>query len=210
MILNIRKLRLERKMTLEQLAAKAGISRSLLNEFELGTKRPNTKRLQQIADALGVGMVDLFDTSAGVVAAGQAANGFHEPQVEPWRGSNANRAAPAAILSAFGGGLGDPALFTSRAGVAALGVLAGDILVVDLAMRATQGDTVLVTVADLDTGAAETLLRRYVPPFVLSGDPDDPRANLRLDQTGAVAVMGVVTAIIRDELTRRRGQAAGA
>lgn len=60
MKLKIRKLRTERKLTLDQLAEMAGISRPHLNQIELGNKPINSLRMQQIADALEVSPSDLF------------------------------------------------------------------------------------------------------------------------------------------------------
>ena len=48
-------------MTLEQLAEKAGISRSYLNELELGAKTINATRLDQVARALNVATIDLIE-----------------------------------------------------------------------------------------------------------------------------------------------------
>lgn len=61
MRLRIRELRQERGWTLDELASAAGISRALLNQFELGDRRPNTLRLEQIARALGVRVSDLIE-----------------------------------------------------------------------------------------------------------------------------------------------------
>lgn len=60
MKLNIRAHRNMQGLTIEQLAEKAGISRSYLTELELGAKVINANRLEQIAKALGVRVTDLF------------------------------------------------------------------------------------------------------------------------------------------------------
>lgn len=71
MKLNIRAIRNMQGLTIEQLAEKAGISRSYLTELELGAKVINANRLEQIAKALGVKIADLFpDPSVTVAATG--------------------------------------------------------------------------------------------------------------------------------------------
>lgn len=59
MKLRIRELRLAKGLTQHQIAAKAGISQSYFNEIETGRKTVNARRLEQIADALGVQVADL-------------------------------------------------------------------------------------------------------------------------------------------------------
>ncbi|GGE24097.1 Phage repressor protein C, contains Cro/C1-type HTH and peptisase s24 domains [Gemmobacter megaterium] len=79
----IRQLRQERRLTLEELAEKAGISRSYLNELELGAKTINANRLQQVARALGVEVTDLFASEPTPVAvAGQVGAGARVPLVD--------------------------------------------------------------------------------------------------------------------------------
>lgn len=61
MRLRIRSLRQSANLTLEQLAERAGISRSYLNELELGAKTINALRLEQVAKALNVTTTDLIE-----------------------------------------------------------------------------------------------------------------------------------------------------
>ena len=64
MALRIRKLRDEKGWTQEELASKAGISRSQLAMIEKETRPANTLRLNAIAAALGVTADELFETNA--------------------------------------------------------------------------------------------------------------------------------------------------
>lgn len=61
MALKIRELRKARGWTQEQLADKAGVSRSYLTEIETGAKTVNMRRLDAIAIALGVETPALID-----------------------------------------------------------------------------------------------------------------------------------------------------
>lgn len=67
MKLTIRQHRNNKGLTLEQLAERAGISRSYLTELELGAKTINANRLEQIAKAMNLRVIDLFELQAAPV-----------------------------------------------------------------------------------------------------------------------------------------------
>jgi transcriptional regulator with XRE-family HTH domain len=56
----IQKIRKERHITQEELAERLNVSQSWLARIETGREIPNLKRLQQIAQALGVKVKDLI------------------------------------------------------------------------------------------------------------------------------------------------------
>ncbi len=58
--LRIRQLRQERHLTLEQLAAKAGMSAGQLSQLERGTRNLNNPTIERLARALGVKPSDLI------------------------------------------------------------------------------------------------------------------------------------------------------
>lgn len=61
MVLNIKRLREEKGMTQEQLAEKANVNRSLLNQLETGKlKNTSINTLQKIADTLNCKIIELF------------------------------------------------------------------------------------------------------------------------------------------------------
>ncbi len=55
----IRRLRLERSLTIESLAHDAGITTGSLSKIELGQSAPAWWTVRKVADALGVSIVDL-------------------------------------------------------------------------------------------------------------------------------------------------------
>lgn len=61
MVRNLRQLRLERKMTQQELGARAGLTGPKISELESGRGNPQLSTLHQVADALGVGVHDLFE-----------------------------------------------------------------------------------------------------------------------------------------------------
>lgn len=56
------KVRKEKKVTLTQLEAMTGISKTTLNDIENGKMSPKMKQLEAIAIALGVRITDLFES----------------------------------------------------------------------------------------------------------------------------------------------------
>lgn len=71
MKLRIKELRQAKGMTIDDLAAVVGISRSYVNELETGKKTINGRRLEQFAAALGVTVYDLIedpDVSAEIMS----------------------------------------------------------------------------------------------------------------------------------------------
>lgn len=59
----LRDVRRKRGMNLRQLESKSGISRSALSRIERGEVIPDLYELEKIAEGLGVGIVDLFDSA---------------------------------------------------------------------------------------------------------------------------------------------------
>lgn len=85
MKLRIRQLRKDKGLTLEELAEAAGISRSYLNELELGAKTINANRLEQVAKALNVQPEGLFVSTARPIAvAGRVGAGARVPLADAY------------------------------------------------------------------------------------------------------------------------------
>lgn len=62
---NARDLRGERQWSLEQLAARSGVSKGMLVQIEQARTNPSIGTLCRIADAFGVGLAQLVELSAG-------------------------------------------------------------------------------------------------------------------------------------------------
>lgn len=60
---NLRRLRLERKLTQDVLADEAGVRQALISELEAGKIDVRLDTLQRIAMALNAKLVELFDES---------------------------------------------------------------------------------------------------------------------------------------------------
>ena len=67
---NLRKLRKERKLSMDALAEKAGTSKQVLSRYENGERVPKISMVQKLADALGVSISELsgevFDIKANI------------------------------------------------------------------------------------------------------------------------------------------------
>ncbi|WP_439498105.1 helix-turn-helix domain-containing protein [Bosea sp. (in: a-proteobacteria)] len=73
----LRRLRRERRLSLEELASRTSLSIGFLSQIERGLSSPTLRALAGVADALGVGLADLFpngeaspDQAATIVRAG--------------------------------------------------------------------------------------------------------------------------------------------
>lgn len=74
-----------------------------------------------------------------------------------------------------------------------LALLAGDVLICDLAAKPAPGDIVIVNVADEETGTAETIVGRFFPPILSPAGFGDP-----IDSTsGQVTIYAVVAGSMR-------------
>lgn len=79
------------------------------------------------------------------------------------------------------------------------GVLPGDVMLVDMRETARGGDVVCAQVYDFQRGTAETKLRLFEPPYLLTAtmDPGLRDAPIYVDGERAV-IMGVVTRMLRE------------
>ncbi len=93
------------------------------------------------------------------------------------------------------------ATYKLRRGSAGFGLRAGDILVLDIGRLAKPGEMILVGVTDRLGHETRTMVRRYVPPFALSADPDEPTPALAMGNDGLVAWRGTVIAMLRGQMT---------
>lgn len=80
------------------------------------------------------------------------------------------------------------------------GLDAGDVVIVDTDREAEPGNLVVAQVYDLRRGTAETVIRYYHPPYLISpSDRPDQRVPLMIDHE-TVQVRGVVIRQLRDRV----------
>lgn len=61
--LKLKQLRLDKGMSLTELAQKSGLSMSYINEIEKGKKYPKSDKIVALAEAMGSIMIHLFHSS---------------------------------------------------------------------------------------------------------------------------------------------------
>jgi transcriptional regulator with XRE-family HTH domain len=61
----LRELRNEASLSQEELAERAGVSRTTIAYLELGMRKPHPKTRRKLAEALGVAPVELMDSETG-------------------------------------------------------------------------------------------------------------------------------------------------
>ena len=138
----------------------------------------------------------------GVASPESVPQGFSENQAAPWivpaaPGQRGDLEGPRrALIAALAPSAQNAATFVASTNLLAFGLLAGDVLIVDLKARAKDGDLVLATVADLYTGEASTIVRRLGTPYLLSGDPTD-KTPLHVVDGARTVVMGPIVASFR-------------
>lgn len=182
-------------LSLSELAVKAGLSPSTVTRYindATGKLTITERTLDAIATFSGVakhvlpgqrGIPGLGDSEAVTYHAGR------EGQVADWVASaiDAHRAGRNGV---------EPWIMKSYA-LDLMGILPGDILMIDRNRRAKAGDIVCAQLTDLATGRAETVIRRYDPPYIvtLSAKIGPTRPEVVDDER--VVILGVETGMIR-------------
>lgn len=151
----------------------------------------------KIAQALGR-TVESISNNLDLPPPAPAASGFAEAQAEPWVPPAHGAAAdPIAFLKQ---GIRHPASYRITRPSPSLGLLAGDVVIIDLASPPKDGDIILVGAVNISDHSAApdviTLLRRYHGSFALSADPGEPMPILSLEGHDA-SWRGTVRAMFR-------------
>lgn len=181
-------------MTQTALAEATGVSRSHMSEIISGNGNPSVTLLRAIADVLSVDIPDLF---------AKPATGFAEAAVTPLDLSGSNSSASLAHVVAPD--IVTPEYYRINRDMIALGLLSGDVLIVEKTNKAQNGDMVVVNVIDPDTQESETELRRVAMPWLV-GDmtAQEPLVSMESDDQSR-AIHGVVRGSVRgpglDQLT---------
>lgn len=187
----LKELRTGMGLTQEEMSDRLGISVGLYNGLETGKRRMNADYIEAAAAIFGIRPAALIDDpETGPDASG--AGGFAE-QAEPWDASPGTRNAVAGIYADVA--RNPAAVHRATVDLPAFGVQAGDLLVCDLSRLPQPGDLAVLTISDPGTDNSHTLIRRFVPPFLLpgtvqmQGDPelaDNPNVTPRYPVVGII------------------------
>lgn len=191
MKISISQMLARRGLTQRKLAEQVGINPGFLSQIISGKRNPSLATLARIAEVLQVPL-DLLTEPDDPGAPRHRATGFAEPPVAPYaaRSDDERRA-----ILALAGHASVPArhavLFRVTRPTPALGLMAGDILVIDARPRPRDGQIVIVQVEDRESGEAETraAIFRAGQPAAAFGEPEFA--------PGDASVMGAVCATVR-------------
>lgn len=187
-----------RGLSAHQLANLVGVGKNTIAQIESGaTKSPTVETVRRIAAALGVTpgyIIDGETDPAGPSGFGESELAAWEPKRSGQRPDHHDRLmrVPAA-LAPNAGHLATQRLTHDLPG---FNFEAGDVLVIDIKALPQTGDLVMATVADFQTGTAHTILRRYVPPYLVPGDSSRSSDVVVVDNARTV-ISGKVVASFR-------------
>lgn len=155
-------------MTQTALADRVGVNKGFMSEVVSGKKYPSVETLMAIAAALGVPVVALFDDAPTDQGAARAEPAGMAEDATPYTPAATTHGDPVRTLYAS---RARNAAITHRAAVdmPGFGITAGDLLVCDLSRLPSPGEVTVAVAVDTDTGTAQTMIRRYTPPFLLAG-----------------------------------------
>lgn len=117
----------------------------------------------------------------------------YRPQVAPMNATAQIQALAAALCPA----VATPTFYRVRQNASSCGLLAGDVLVVQLGMTAQPGDLVIATIADTDRDIQTSIIRRFWPPLLVPVMPDDPYPALPAEGDQCSAVVASVKGMAR-------------
>ena len=120
------------------------------------------------------------------------AGGFAESELTPWEGPRRNDTPDP--IAALAPGAGHPTAYRLGKAVPGFSLLKGDVVILDLKTPAKRDDIVVARIVDTDIGDAQTVLRRYLPPYLVTATSAEPS---EIADDGDIAIMGPVVASFR-------------
>ncbi|WP_300009742.1 helix-turn-helix transcriptional regulator [uncultured Roseobacter sp.] len=122
------------------------------------------------------------------------ASGFEESYAVAWEPQKAFQVED--VMKSLAPKAKSPCPFKLTRDAPAFNLSKGDILILDLNSSAKTGDIVLANRVDPNTGSAETLLGRYLPPYI---SPPNASEKPQLVDSNLISVMGPVVASFRPD-----------
>lgn len=156
---------------------------------------PRIDSLHSVAKVLQVTVEWLVDGTGGTEPARQ--HGFSDADAAIWVAAHHEGLDAAALLHSLAPGARRPVAYQLSRNQPGLALLRGDVLVIDQLREARSGDTVVVNFDENANGQPVTLVRRYLPPYLVGADATEDAPILTLDATGRVAILGTVEASFR-------------
>lgn len=188
MRLKLKKILDERGITQTAFAAQVNLSEGYISNISQGKKRPAIDKVERIAAALDISVRDLIEDEEAT----SGATGFSESEATPFVFKDKSPLSRAvAALSSMLTRAETYRVGTSDAGLA---IYAGDLLVLELKHEAQTGDMVVANLSDTQTDTHRTVVRQYVPGWLVGGGTaPQPLAS----ETVSIGIIGVVKHIVR-------------
>lgn len=159
------------------LVKKIGAGGSYVRDILYGrSKNPQGAKLRAAADALNVDVDWLLGAGPRELIAKKNGGGFAEPaQASAWtppeRREGDNRPSLDDLLRALCPPDARPAYLKASATLPAIGIIAGDLVVIDLKRPPRRGEIVTVQRVDEETASAVTVFRRWLDPILVPPEP---------------------------------------
>lgn len=187
-------------LSAQAVSVKAGLSKDGIRNWQRRAESGagmNMSSLTQVAEVLGVPVDWLLN--GGQPPAPPAHNGGPPGLADeacPFTGTTQDIAA--AVRTLFGGA-GRNVSVTHRASawLPDLGIAPGDLIVCDLARLPEPGELAIVTAQDEDHATSASLIRRYLPPWLVPSGPPGSSPPVQVSTPG-IAVRHPVVGIIRN------------
>lgn len=182
-------------LSISALAQRTGVAPSTLTRYvndRSGTLTIKDATLDAIAGFSGVPKLIMPGTRLPL--------GMSEAGVVPYRAGESEPLpdwVADAVEKAKAGRNGIDAWIIKDRALDLLGILPGDVVLIDQNRRARAGDVVCVQLTDLVTGNVETVMRHYEPPYVLTYSARMQPARPEAVDDERVIIMGVSIGAIR-------------
>jgi antitoxin component of RelBE/YafQ-DinJ toxin-antitoxin module len=173
-----------------RIAKELGIAPStltrLLREPDDSTSTLHARTLRMLEEFSGLTL-----GSGNEPAGAPGTPGFREEAV-PFDAKSADPALSAAIKALTAGRKAADAWTIKTRSLERVGFMPGDVVIVDLGMRAQAGNAVCAQVYDVRSGTAETVMRLYEPPYLLTASLDENLRRPLVVDDEQVVIKGVV------------------
>lgn len=186
------------RLTATEVARKAGLTSTTLTRF-MNKDEPTLLSSRTIAKIEATFAFPLLD-----IKGGNHTSGMRE-EARPYAADGEKPKTPVdrAIDALINDQRGCDAWVLETDALAALGYLAGDVVIVDLNAKAESGDIVCAQAYDWDTGTAETIFRLFEAPYLTAPSTHPRHRKPRLVDNDTVSIKGVVIASLRPARTPR-------
>lgn len=145
----------------------------------------NARTLAAVAKALDISAAWLMTGQDEELAPDPVNTGFAETAAPFSFATTDSGGDPAAALrTLYGGRASSLATYRLAASLPVFNLVESDVLIVDLGRLPEPGDIAIVTIADDNAATTTTVVKRYLPPFLVPGTTENVFAFIKMDKPG--------------------------